>query len=316
MLIESGEGRELKIGSDYGAVGVAADSRVLLFAGSNGIDVSVIHGGARAETADKPVALIAGESLNLSAPKVLPVDPNYKLDAGNLRGWADGGRKTRKPDPNAARAAAWLKQNLPEELADSLSELDDWGRWQLLPDYGWVWRPDEGRDWMPFTHGQWRYTPWGLFWVADEPWGWLPYRYGVWRYRMDTGWFWVPDERFGGAWVVFVEQEDAIGWCAGYSQNEAWAPSSSFCNAAPRSDFYSSSLTVTRRDLASFSRPTPVEAAETAPDAAAAGRPRGGKHRTETVMAQPLFTRRLQLQPAKPGPQRKTGKSEAAKGDE
>jgi hypothetical protein len=305
LLIENGETRDIKITSGYGAVTVEAESRVLLYAGNNGVDVNVLRGAARADNAaDHPIEMATGEALNLSLPKLTAVELSYKTDAGNLVRWADSGRRSRKTDPNAARAAAWLRENLPAELADSLSELDDWGRWQLLPGFGWVWHPDEARDWMPFTRGQWRYTPWGLFWLADEPWGWLPFRYGEWRYRIDTGWFWIPGESYGGAAVVFVEDEESVGWCPGYERGSNWVPSSAFCNSAPRSDFYAPQAAVSRRALASFTLPASVETAMSA-GAPAAAHPRGGGPAAASPARTPArITRKLEMPPAKPGPRK------------
>lgn len=319
LLIENGEARDIKIISGYGAVTVETDSRVLLYAGTNGIDVSVLRGVAKADNAvDRPIRLSPGESLNLSLPKITPLESNYKTDAGNLTRWADSGRRSRKADPNAARAAAWLLENLPADLVDSLSELDDWGRWQLFPDYGWVWRPDEPRDWMPFTRGQWRYTPWGLFWLADEPWGWLPYRHGIWRYRIDTGWFWIPDESYSGAAVVFIEDEASVGWCPGFEQGTAWVPSSAFCSAALRADFYAPQLEVSRRNISSFTIPVVVETATAAAaPPAAADPPQGGRPKAApAVMRTPAhITRKLDLPPAKPGPRKKTTRANADDGE-
>jgi hypothetical protein len=310
LLIENGETRDISVTSEYGRVTVEPDSRVLFYTGSNGVDVSVLRGAAQADNAaDHPIQMAMGESLNLSLPKLGAVEPSYKLDAGNLTRWADAGRRARKADPNAARAAAWLRENLPAELVDSLAELDDWGRWQLLPDYGWVWHPDGGRDWMPFTHGQWRYTPWGLFWLADEPWGWLPYRYGVWRYRMDIGWFWIPDESYSGAAVVFVEDEQSVGWCPGYEQGGAWLPSSGFCGSAPRADFYAPQAAVSRRQLSSFTVPAPMEmAGADGASPAAAAAPRAAP---AAVRAPARVTRKLDLRPDKPGPRRKAARAKA-----
>jgi hypothetical protein len=84
-------------------------------------------------------------------------------------------------------------------------DLDTYGHWRNVPDYGDVWYPDESSDWVPYRDGNWVWEPYyGWTWVGYEPWGWAPYHYGRWMW-------------YGGAW----------GWWpgpvyAGY--NPFWAP--------------------------------------------------------------------------------------------
>ncbi len=68
-------------------------------------------------------------------------------------------------------------------------DLDAYGRWENVPDYGDVWVPNEPADWAPYRDGSWVWEPYyGWTWVGYEPWGWAPYHYGRW--------FW-----YGGAWA-------------------------------------------------------------------------------------------------------------------
>lgn len=73
------------------------------------------------------------------------------------------------------------------------SDLDDYGQWQSVPDYGEVWVPSgvpEG--WAPYRYGHWVWIePWGWTWVEDEPWGFAPFHYGRWAHYRDR-WCWVP----------------------------------------------------------------------------------------------------------------------------
>ena len=78
-------------------------------------------------------------------------------------------------------------------------DLDAYGRWKHVPDYGDVWVPDQPSDWAPYRDGNWVYEPYyGWTWVGYEPWGWAPYHYGRWMYY-DTGWAWWPGPVYGGA---------------------------------------------------------------------------------------------------------------------
>ena len=72
------------------------------------------------------------------------------------------------------------------------ADLDSYGRWDNVPDYGWVWAPRVAVGWAPYRHGRWVWTSyWGWTWTADEPWGWAPYHYGRW-FVHENSWVWWP----------------------------------------------------------------------------------------------------------------------------
>lgn len=76
-------------------------------------------------------------------------------------------------------------------------DLDAYGQWRHVDDYGDVWYPNEGSDWVPYRDGRWVYEPYyGWTWVGYEPWGWAPYHYGRWMYA-DGGWGWWPGPTYG-----------------------------------------------------------------------------------------------------------------------
>ena len=72
-------------------------------------------------------------------------------------------------------------------------DLDEYGRWQQIPQYGWAWSPSSvDADWVPYRAGHWIWQdPWGWSWVSAEPWGWAPYHYGRWIFA-SSRWCWVP----------------------------------------------------------------------------------------------------------------------------
>ena len=74
------------------------------------------------------------------------------------------------------------------------NDLDRYGEWYTVADYGPVWRPRVTLvDWAPYRYGRWRYrNSCGWVWISDEPWGWAPYHYGRWVYTNRHGWCWVP----------------------------------------------------------------------------------------------------------------------------
>ena len=77
-------------------------------------------------------------------------------------------------------------------------DLDAYGRWQNVPDYGDVWVPNEADGWAPYRDGNWTYEPYyGWTWVGYEPWGWAPYHYGRW-FPYGGRWAWWPGPLYAG----------------------------------------------------------------------------------------------------------------------
>jgi uncharacterized protein DUF6600/FecR-like protein len=76
-------------------------------------------------------------------------------------------------------------------------DLDAYGHWRTVPDYGPVWSPAVDSDWAPYRDGRWVWEPgWGWTWVSYEPWGWAPYHYGRW-FMYDSAWVWWPGPAYG-----------------------------------------------------------------------------------------------------------------------
>jgi hypothetical protein len=71
-------------------------------------------------------------------------------------------------------------------------DLDAYGHWVNVPDYGQVWSPTVAVGWTPYRAGRWVWEPyWGWTWVSYEPWGWAPYHYGRWL-LYGSSWMWWP----------------------------------------------------------------------------------------------------------------------------
>ncbi len=73
------------------------------------------------------------------------------------------------------------------------SDLDRYGSWRVVPEYGSVWVPTSVQPgWAPYTTGSWTQDPsYGWTWVDTAPWGWAPYHYGRWV-SVDGYWAWAP----------------------------------------------------------------------------------------------------------------------------
>jgi len=102
-------------------------------------------------------------------------------------------------------------------------DLDNYGSWQTVPDYGPVWFPSRVEiGWAPYHNGHWAFVrPWGWTWIDDAPWGFAPFHYGRWA-EFDGRWAWIPGERrehhfYAPALVTFVGGEPGgahVGWIA------------------------------------------------------------------------------------------------------
>ncbi|HEV2827672.1 MAG TPA: DUF6600 domain-containing protein, partial [Pyrinomonadaceae bacterium] len=80
-------------------------------------------------------------------------------------------------------------------------DLDAYGNWAYVNDYGWIWRPhttviNNYFNWAPYRYGSWVWiSPYGWTWVGQEPWGWAPYHYGRWVYY-NNYWAWCPRSQY------------------------------------------------------------------------------------------------------------------------
>lgn len=93
-------------------------------------------------------------------------------------------------------------------------ELSPYGRWVEYPEYGYVWVPDAGPDFQPYsTNGHWVWTDdYEWMWVSDYDWGWAPFHYGRWFEDDYYGWVWVPGYEWSPAWVAWRDGGDYYGW--------------------------------------------------------------------------------------------------------
>jgi hypothetical protein len=93
-------------------------------------------------------------------------------------------------------------------------ELDPYGRWVDYPDQGYVWIPDAGPDFRPYsTNGHWVWSDdYEWMWVSDYDWGWAPFHYGRWMEDPSYGWIWVPGYEWSPAWVAWRDGGDYYGW--------------------------------------------------------------------------------------------------------
>jgi hypothetical protein len=105
-----------------------------------------------------------------------------------------------------------------------VSDLDRYGRWRVVPDYGSVWVPTAvATGWVPYSTGAWTWDAYyGWTWTDTAPWGWAPFHYGRWVF-VDSYWAWAPGPvvvrpAYAPALVAFFgggpSASVRVGWCA------------------------------------------------------------------------------------------------------
>ncbi len=119
--------------------------------------------------------------------------------------WIATRRDTRLRRPEAVRY-------LPSNLHMYGSVFDRYGTWGHETAYGHVWYPSVDASWGPYSHGTWTaLRPYGWTWAGLDAWGWPTHHYGRWG-RARARWFWIPDRRWGPAWVSWADAPGYVGW--------------------------------------------------------------------------------------------------------
>jgi hypothetical protein len=111
------------------------------------------------------------------------------------------------------------EEYVPEPLQNYTYDLNQYGYWTNVPEYGSVWVPTVVEaGWAPFSYGRWVFRSPNYVWVSYWPWGWVPFHYGRWGYALGIGWYWVPPYRYQVYWCP-----GAVGWWQ-TSSYVYWAP--------------------------------------------------------------------------------------------
>ncbi len=172
--------------------------------------IAVRQGSATVAAGGGQVPVEEGEAIELDGLD----SPRYDIvSLGRPDGW-DQWVEEREARLDRAHSHQYMSADIV-----GADDLDEYGRWNEIPQYGRVWSPTTvAADWAPYRAGHWIWQdPWGWTWVSAEPWGWAPYHYGRWV-TVSSRWYWVPvapRERFvsySPALVAFVG--GGPGWSA------------------------------------------------------------------------------------------------------
>jgi hypothetical protein len=111
------------------------------------------------------------------------------------------------------RAGVASARYLPTEIRSYGGLFDRYGDWQYDTSYGYVWYPRVDVGWRPYYQGEWSYVgAYGWFWIGSDRWSWPTHHYGRWGVT-GARWYWIPDRRWGPAWVSWASAPGYLSWC-------------------------------------------------------------------------------------------------------
>jgi FecR protein len=188
--------------------------RIDVNADGNETNATVWHGRGEATGAGASFVVIAGQRARFTGTDQLdhqiyqiPKRDDFDVWAFNRDGRQDHSESANYISPEMTGA----------------QDLDEYGHWRYLADYGPVWTPSVvAAGWAPYRYGHWVWvSPWGWTWVEDEPWGFAPFHYGRWAY-VQSSWCWVP----GPVYVrpVYAPALVAFVGGGGFAAGVAWFP--------------------------------------------------------------------------------------------
>jgi len=157
-----------------------------VFADPNGNSTVIIvrEGEGQVTGAGESYDLQSGQQYTFSGTDELSYDAVAAPDYDAFEDWC----VSRDDRENRSESAQYVSRDV-----DGYYDLDDYGQWNDVPEYGRVWVPRAVPvGWAPYRFGHWVWiAPWGWTWVEDEPWGFAPFHYGRWAF-VGGYWGWVP----------------------------------------------------------------------------------------------------------------------------
>lgn len=178
---------------------VNSDAETKIIVRSGSADVSTPQGSTHVD---------AGQMITVAGTD----SPQYRIDSAPGRDDWDTWNASRDSRVETAQSF----RNTDPYYTGS-EDLDTYGTWSEVPDYGNVWFPSNyGSDWAPYRDGSWVYEPYyGWTWVSYEPWGWAPYHYGRW-FVYGGRWGWWPGPVYAGYYPVWAPAYVSFfGWGGG-----------------------------------------------------------------------------------------------------
>jgi FecR protein len=198
----------------------AGEYRIDVNSDGNQTITTVWRGHAEATGGGYSYTVIAGQQATFNGTDQLDHEIAQLPRSDDFEAWAF--------DRDAREDHADSSNYISAEMT-GYEDLDDYGRWRYVPEYGPVWTPVRVvPGWAPYRFGHWVWVaPWGWTWVEDEPWGFAPFHYGRWAF-VDSGWCWVPGPVYvrpvyAPALVAFVGG-GGFHLAIGVGEGVAWFP--------------------------------------------------------------------------------------------
>jgi len=214
------EGEEFRIDTPASSVYLLADGDFRIDVTPGGRTEVISRGGVAEVVGNGGSILLRGGMRTEVFPGTLPEEAwafnTFVTD--NFDRWVDERNFTYGANDEfvaeaSYSASAEAYEAMPEEVQPYYGELEHYGDWSYVEEYGHVWSPTlVEAGWSPYQDGYWSDGPGGWFWVSSEPWGWAPYHYGRWNWVASRGWCWSPGRVFAGAWVAWSWGSAHIGW--------------------------------------------------------------------------------------------------------
>jgi hypothetical protein len=177
---------------------------VTLRDGAGELGLAVARGSAEVITASDRLLVRAGEFLNTDGSGRPAWRQFNSARFDEFSRWAY--------DRALGSTAAASSSYLPYELRSYGPMLDQYGRWDYVAPYGYVWYPSVAVAWRPYYHGRWRHTRYGWTWYGHDRWAWPTHHFGRWGFSVNA-WFWIPAKVWGPAWVSWGFSSGYVGWC-------------------------------------------------------------------------------------------------------
>lgn len=162
----------------------AGEYRIDVDADSNTTVITVREGEGEVTGGGNAYTLNPRQRARFSGTDTLTYDEGQAGPLDNFDEWCI----SRDEREDRAQSARYVSRDVT-----GYEDLDDYGSWRPVPEYGTVWVPaGVPVGWAPYRFGHWVWIePWGWTWVEDEPWGFAPFHYGRWVFAGGY-WGWVP----------------------------------------------------------------------------------------------------------------------------
>jgi hypothetical protein len=212
VLAEPGVSGALQIDTSPASVRLlsAGEARLSLLDDGNGVflDVALVRGEAEVTNDGGAVTVGAGGRVIVrdgEAPSQAFAFNSAQLDA--FYQWSGALIDSRRGTASA--------EYLPADLVTYGAALDQYGSWDYLAPYGYVWYPRVGAGWRPYSRGRWCWRGDGIGWtfVGGTSWTWPTHHYGRWGMTSAGDWYWIPRHGFSSAWVQWAVAPGYVSWC-------------------------------------------------------------------------------------------------------